>query len=125
MEARIARSQSSLAGSLGDIRVQPDAVLPPADREIRAFQLSLARNMGLKRDASKGSFIETVISGTEDFYRLVLQGLRRWKATPPKLKPKELDVPEDAPPAPPEVEEALEEAQREKQAEAARVRDAD
>lgn len=117
VEVRIARSQNSLAGSLGDIRVQPDAVLPPGDREIRGFQVSLARNMGLKRDASKGSFIETVISGTEDFYRVVLQGMRRWKATPPKLKPKEINDPEDLPP-PPEVEEAIEEAQREKRIEA-------
>ena len=50
--------------------------------------------MGLKRDASKGSFIESVISTTEDFYRSVLQNLRPWKPAPPKLKPKS-EVPEE------------------------------
>ena len=59
--------------------------------DIKGFQLSLVRNMGLKRDASKGSFIETVIATTEDFYRSVLQNLRPWKPAPPKLKPKKED----------------------------------
>jgi hypothetical protein len=112
IEARIARSQNSLAGSLGDIRTQPETVLPPSDKEIRGFQVSLTRNMGLKKDATKGSFIETVISGTEEFYRLVLQGLRPWKAAPPKLKPKEPSAEAVLPP-PREVEEAVAEAQRE------------
>ena len=113
IEARIARSQATLAGSLGEIRSQPDGIIPPSDKEIRGFDVALARNMGLKRDASKGSFIETVIAGTEDFYRTVLQDLRRWKPTPPKLKPKEPEV-MDGPPSPPAVEDAIEAAQREK-----------
>lgn len=118
IEARIARTQTSLAGSLADIRAQPEVILPPSDKEIRAFHVSHTRNMGLKRDASKGSFIETVITGTEDFYRLVLQDLRRWKAAPPKLKPKEPAPPIEGAPRPPDVNEAVEEAQREKQREA-------
>lgn len=89
VEARIARTQNAIVASLGDIRSQPEALLPPSDKEIRGFQVSLGRNMGLKRDASKGSFIDSVISTTEEFYRTVLQDLRRWKPTPPKLKPKE------------------------------------
>jgi hypothetical protein len=117
IEARIARSQNSLAGSLGDIRAQSDSIVPPGDKEIRSFHLSLARNLGLKRDASKGSFIESVLTGTEDFYRLVLQGVRRWKATPPKLKPKEPSPSEEVGQAPQAVEDAVEAAQREKQEE--------
>ncbi|HWC14121.1 MAG TPA: stress response protein [Actinomycetota bacterium] len=114
VEARLVRSQSSLVGSLGDIRGAPEAILPPGDREIRAFHVSLARNMGLKRDASKGSFIETVLSTTEEFYRLVLQDLRPWKPSPPKLKPKE-EVPEAQPQGvPAAVEAEVEVAHREK-----------
>lgn len=88
VEARVVRSQASIADSLGRVRAQPEVIFPAADREIRGFELSLTRNMGLKRDDSKGSFIETVLSGTEDFYRLILQNLRPWKPPPPKLKPK-------------------------------------
>lgn len=111
VEVRIARSQNSLAGSLSDIRSQPEAVIPPKDKEIRAFQVSLVRNMGLKKDNSKGSFIMSVIEGAEEFYRVILQDLRRWKAAPPKLKPREPSEPvEDAPPG---VQDAITEARDE------------
>ncbi len=42
--------------------------------------------MGLKRDSSKGSFVESVTATTERFYADVLQNLRVWKASPPKLR---------------------------------------
>lgn len=111
VEAKIARSQISLAESLGAVRGQPELILPATDKEIRGFQLSLARNMGLKRDASKGSFIESVISTTEDFYRTVLQNLRPWKPAPPKLKPKEAE--QEVKEVPAVVEAEVEEAHRE------------
>jgi hypothetical protein len=111
IEAKIARSQASLAESLGVVRAQPEAIFPAPKKEIRGFQLSLARNMGLKRDASKGSFIESVISATEDFYRTVLQNLRPWKPAPPKLKPRDGEPGITDTPA--VVEAAVEDAHRE------------
>ena len=116
IEAKLARSQSSLAEAFGRVRTEPEAIYPPGDRDIRGFDISLSRNMGLKRDDSKGSFIDTVLTGTEDFYRLILQNLRAWKPAPPKLKPKS-----DAPPAQdissenlePQAAEAIAEAQQE------------
>jgi hypothetical protein len=116
IEARIARTQNAIAASLGDIRSQPESILPPSDKEIRSFQVSLGRNMGLKRDASKGSFIDTVISTTEEFYGTVLQDLRRWKPTPPKLKPKR-DTSGEGTEVPTQVEAEVEEAQNEMEAE--------
>ena len=115
IEAKLARSQSSLAESLGRVRAEPDAIYPPADRDIRGFDISLSRNMGLKRDDSKGSFIDTVLTGTEDFYRLILQNLRAWKPAPPKLKPKEEEAPaQQAAPDDivPELRDAVAEAQQ-------------
>jgi len=112
IEAKIARSQSSLAESLGKVRTEPESIYPPSDRDIRGFDVSFARNMGVKKDASKGSFIETVLSGTEDFYRLILQNLKPWKAPPPKLRPKEQaeDIVDEVPTAVrAEVERAHEE----------------
>lgn len=116
IEAKVARSQASLAESLGMVRAQPESIYPPTERDIRGFDISLARNMGLKRDDSKGSFIETVLTGTEDFYRLVLQNLRPWKAAPPKLKPKDEATPQQQPSADdiaPQVQDAVAEAQQE------------
>jgi hypothetical protein len=74
--------------------------------------------MGLKRDAGKGSFIESVIGTTEEFYQQVLQNLRPWKASPPKLKKKEEPTAEE-PDVPPELERPVEEARREAGGEAA------
>lgn len=90
VEARVARGHSTLAASLRAAREDPQLLYPEAPREIRQFILSLGRNMGVKRDASRGSFVASVIGATEDFYREVLQNLRVWKAAPPKLrKPEE------------------------------------
>ena len=42
--------------------------------------------MGLRRDSSRGSFVESVVNAAEAFYGDVLQNLRTWKPAPPKLK---------------------------------------
>jgi hypothetical protein len=53
--------------------------------------------MGLKRDSSRGSFVESVVNAAEVFYGEVLQNLRTWKPAPPKLKkPAEREVPPEA-----------------------------
>jgi hypothetical protein len=111
LEAKIARSQSSLAGSLTETRETPARLYPEGGREIRQFMVSATRNMGLKRDAGRGSFIESVITASKDFYGEVLQNLRAWKPPPPKLKQ---PAPEDAAEqAPPTVAEAIAEAEQE------------
>lgn len=91
IEARVARSPASLAASLRAARSTPDVLYPDASKEIRQFRLSFTQNMGQKRSAGKGSFINSVVDTTMDFYGNVLQDLRAWKARPPKLKkpPKE------------------------------------
>ncbi|MGH2752079.1 MAG: hypothetical protein ACRDK3_14585 [Actinomycetota bacterium] len=109
IESRIARSRSSLAATLQTARESPESLYPDGQKEIREFELSLTRNLGLKRDASKGSFIESVVSATKDFYGDVLQHLRAWKAAPPKLKRLE-ERPEEeiiSPRAPDEIRTAI------------------
>ncbi len=117
IEVRVARSSASLAATLGQAREDPEQLHPDQGREIRQFVLSSSRNIGLKGKAGRGSFIDSVIMTTKDFYGDVLQNLRAWKAPPPKLK----RPPEEAPPAPteeapstiqPEVQEAKQEMAR-------------
>jgi hypothetical protein len=86
LEAKVARSTSSLAASLDAVRSTPEVLYPEANKEIRQFVLSYRQNMGLKRSAGKGSFINSVVDTTMDFYGNVLQDVRAWKARPPKLK---------------------------------------
>jgi len=120
LEARVARSQTSLAAPLAQVRENPELLYPEQGKEIRQFVLSLTRNMGLKKDASKGSFIDSVVSTTKDHYADVLQNLRAWKATPPKLKkPPEEESVEEATELPPPVRDAIEDAQSEMVAQSA------
>ena len=117
IEARVQRGQS-LAASLSDVREKAETLYPEANKEIRQFELSLTKNMGLKRDSSKGSFVESVMSTTEDFYSQVIEHLRPWKASPPKLrKPTEAEPqPEErVVDLPKQLEEAIEVAEEEMQ----------
>jgi hypothetical protein len=95
VEARVARSSGSLAAPLRAVREDPTILYPEKGKELRAFRLSLGGNMGLKRDNSKGSFVESVTTTTERFYADVLQNLRAWKASPPKLR-RAAEAPDEA-----------------------------
>jgi hypothetical protein len=86
IEARVAYKSTSLAAPLSAVRDDPSTLYPEGDREIRAFTLGIASNMGLKRDSGRASFVESVVKAAEMFYGDVLQKLRTWKAAPPKLK---------------------------------------
>lgn len=86
VEAHVSRSNATLAEPLRRVREDPTVLYPEKGKELRSFRLSLGGNMGQKRDNSKGSFVESVTSMTERFYADVLQNLRAWKASPPKLR---------------------------------------
>jgi hypothetical protein len=93
IEARIAYKSTSLVAPLSAVRENAATLYPEGGREIRGFTLSIATNMGLKRDGSRGSFVESVVNAAEAFYGDVLQKLRTWKPAPPKLKkPAEKEV---------------------------------
>ena len=118
VEARVAHSKTMLAASLAETRSTPDRLYPEPSKDIRQFSLTLTRNMGLKRDAGKGSFIDSVLETTKDFYGDVLQNLRPWKASPPKLqKPPVLEPEPEVADLPAALQEPVQLAQQE-QAEA-------
>lgn len=86
IEAKVSRSKVSLANSLEGVQESPESLYPEKGKEIREFVLTFRENLGLKRDSGRGSFIDSVMSTAETFYRDVLQQLRPWKPPPPKLK---------------------------------------
>jgi len=43
--------------------------------------------LGAKRGRGRGSFIDSVLAGTDAFYAEILQGLKAWSAAPPRLRP--------------------------------------
>jgi hypothetical protein len=71
----------------------PDPKRPPHD-----FTVALVRSMGAKRGRGAGSFVNDTRAQVFDFYRDIVQELRRWQAKPPRLP--EVPPPEDIPEAP-------------------------
>lgn len=67
IEAKVARSQGSLAAPLRLVRTKPDELYPEAKKDIRQFVITSTRNMGLKRDAGRNSFIDSVVMTVKDF----------------------------------------------------------
>lgn len=77
---------SSAAELLGAVRENPTMLVVDPAKEIRSFRLALTTSMGTKRGRGRGSFIDSVLNGTDDFYAEVLQHLKAWSAAPPKLR---------------------------------------
>jgi hypothetical protein len=97
-----ARETSSLL--LSEAREDPARLLSSADpkREPRAFQLALTRKMGTKRGKEEGSFVRETRRQAIDFYRDLVQDLKPWQASAPKLPPEEQEQPEAVTPPQPE-----------------------
>jgi hypothetical protein len=76
---------------LRDVRTKPERLLLVADpgREPRSFRLLLCRDLGMKRGGASGSFVSETQRQATDFYRLVVQTLRPWRAPAPTLPPPE------------------------------------
>ena len=53
----------------------------------REFTLTLTSAMGDRRDNRKGSFIQSMDDLLKSFYGDVVQGLRAWQPSAPRLKP--------------------------------------
>jgi hypothetical protein len=77
---------SSAAELLGTVRENPSALVVDTAREIRSFRLALTAGIGTKRGRGRGSFIDSVLAASDTFYADVLQYLKAWSATPPKLR---------------------------------------
>jgi hypothetical protein len=55
-------------------------------REIRSFRIALTSPPGSKRGRGKGTFIDSVLDAVDGFYGDVMQYLKAWSATPPRLR---------------------------------------
>jgi len=103
IEASFANSKATTAGLLSAVRDNPTSLLLESDpkRPPRTFRLTLSRPMGTKRGKGEKSFVRDTRQQAIDFYRELVQNLRPWRASPPKL-PDEPDEAADLPsPEPP------------------------
>lgn len=94
LESWGARSRSSMSELLGNVRTDPSLLVPLDNRELVSFTVSLVRPMGLKRCSGQGSFIDSVLDAIDDFYGDVVQRLKGWQPTAPRLQKTSADEPE-------------------------------
>ena len=113
VEVLLARTSQTLSAPLGQIRTDPATVLPDRTREIRGFRLSLSRDLGLNRQAGRGSFIDSVLAGVRTFYGEVLQQLTAWKPKAPRLRQMEGPIEQASVEIAEPIEEALEHSESE------------
>ncbi|WP_338751545.1 hypothetical protein [Janibacter alittae] len=87
LEAFVARSRgASAAELLGAVRQKPDALIQDPAKELKTFRVAMTVVMGSKRGRGRGAFIDTVLDAVNEFYREVLQFLKVWRASPPKMR---------------------------------------
>jgi hypothetical protein len=84
------------AESLKTLREKPELLVADPKKELRSFRVAMAFPMGTKRSGVRGAFIPSVVEAINSFYEDVVQNLKPWAASPPKLR-EELAPPSDIP----------------------------
>lgn len=74
------------AALLKDVRENPALLISDPKKDLRAFRVALTAPAGPKRGTGRGSFIDSVVEAVNAFYGDVIQHLKAWTATPPKLR---------------------------------------
>ncbi|MEZ0447052.1 hypothetical protein [Cellulomonas sp. ICMP 17802] len=69
------------------VRENPSSLVMDPAREIRSFRIAMTIAMGAKRGRGRGAFIDSVLAAVDAFYLEVVQQLKAWSATPPRLRP--------------------------------------
>jgi hypothetical protein len=98
IDVAFASTRETTALLLGEARDAPDRLLSPSDpkRSPRAFRLAHSRAMGTKRGKGERSFVRETRQQAIDFYRDLVQELRPWRPSAPRLP----DEPREVPPTP-------------------------
>lgn len=85
VDALISGTRASMSEPLGAVRQDPNILLDPGRRDIRAFRVAAASALGAKRGVGRGGFIDSVLSAVDGFYEAVVQQLRPWTPRAPQL----------------------------------------
>jgi hypothetical protein len=93
VDVNFVSTRETSSALLRDARERPELLLSNADakREPRSFTVALTRKMGTKRGKEGGSFVIETRRQAIDFYRDLVQDLRAWQPSAPKLRREEVD----------------------------------
>jgi hypothetical protein len=92
IESFAARTGASSAELLKTVREDAKVLVPESGRDIRAFRITLSAPLGAKRGRGRGAFIDSVLNNLDTFYGDVVQHVKPWTATPPKLREAEIPI---------------------------------
>jgi len=86
---------SGAAELLKDVRENPAVLVLDPTKDLKSFRVTKTIKMGTKSGRGRGGFIDSVLEVLDDFYAEVVQQLRPWTSSPPKMrKAEELGQPE-------------------------------
>lgn len=87
LEAFVAHGRGAGASELlGAVRANPALLIVDPQKEIRGFRVEISVPMGVKRGTGRSSFIDSVLNAVSSFYEEIVQNLKPWAATPPKIR---------------------------------------
>src|SRR5215210_1758047 len=103
VEVSFTNTKATTAGLLSAAKEDAQSLLLANDpkRPPRAFRLALSRPMGTKRGKGERSFVLETRKQAIDFYRELVQNLRPWRASAPKLPDEPPEATQPARPDPP------------------------
>ena len=86
IEASFDRRRDTTSNTLAALRENPSLGLwPDIQVNPRRFAIALTTDMGIKNGNTQGSFVESVQTTLEEFYREIVQVLKPWHPPAPKL----------------------------------------
>jgi hypothetical protein len=71
---------------LGKVREDPTLLIADPKRDLRSFQVAMSAPMGVKRGRGRGGFIDSVLDLVDVLYAEVVQDLKAWSASPPRMR---------------------------------------
>jgi hypothetical protein len=96
VESFATHARAGNAELLKTARDDPKLLVPASGKEIRSFRIVQTSQLGAKRGRGRGAFIDSVLNNLDAFYGDVVQHIKPWTATPPKLR--EPEIPVESPP---------------------------
>ena len=87
VESFAVRSRTGHAELLSAVREDPKLLAPDSTKDLRSFRIAMDSRAGAKRGSGQGSFIDSVVKSVDQFYGEVMQNLKAWTPTAPKMRP--------------------------------------